>query len=68
MKLEVLHVGAIPQQKQWQFPNVFRLICTLHVYKLHQCTNKLLVCKLANCLFATTTVSICVKCLHTRYL
>ena len=55
------------QQKQWQFPNVFRFV---HFMCTNQCTklDKLLVCKLGNCLFATTAVSMCANYLHTLHL
>ena len=41
-------------------------ICTLHVYKPVCKLDKLLVCKVADCLFVTTTVSICANYLHTH--
>ena len=52
------NIQYIPQQKLWQFPNVFRFV---HFMCTNQCTklDKLLVCKLGNCLFATTAVSMC---------
>ena len=55
------------QQKQWQFPNVFRFV---HFMCTNQCTklDKLLVCKLRKCLFATTAVSMCANYLHTLHL
>ena len=56
------------QQKQWQFPNVFRFV---HFMCTNQCTklDKLLVCKLTNCLFATTAVFIrmCKLFAHTSF-
>ena len=55
------------QQKQWLFPNVFRFV---HSMCTNQCTklDKLLVCKLRNCLFATTAVSTCANYLQTHHL
>ena len=66
-QLRCYNYTCASQQKLWQFPNIFRFahsMCTNQYAKL----DKLLVCKFANCLFVTTTVSICVNCLHTYHL